>query len=150
MTSEGLKGRSGLKCYPARAIRKGEVNMRSKLALGGLILGAACGAYWRLRRPISLQGSYAHAPTKILIIGGGFGGLSVAGGLARTHRGTEDVGAALVDSLTYTTFLPMVPSVIPSNAEVRHVSHSLSRILKPLGVEFFQDEVAGVDFEARR
>jgi NADH dehydrogenase len=30
------------------------------------------------------------------------------------------------------------------------VAHSLRRILKPLGVEFFQDEVAGVDFEARR
>jgi NADH dehydrogenase len=44
----------------------------------------------------------------------------------------------------------MVPSVIPSNAEERHVAHSLRRILKPLGVEFFQDEVTGVDFEARR
>jgi NADH:ubiquinone reductase (H+-translocating) len=52
--------------------------------------------------------------------------------------------------MNYTTFWPMVPSVIPSNAEVRHVAHSLRRILKPLGVEFFQDEVVGVDFEARR
>ncbi|HKH36922.1 MAG TPA: FAD-dependent oxidoreductase, partial [Rubrobacter sp.] len=124
--------------------------MRSKLAVGGLILGAAWAAYRRLRRPISLQGSYAHAPTKILIIGGGFGGLSVARELARMLRGTEDVGVALVDRMNYTTFWPMVPSVIPSNADVRHVAHSLRRILKPLGVEFFQDEVTGVDFEARR
>jgi len=124
--------------------------MRSKLTMGGLVLGAAWGAYRRLPRPIPLQGSYAHAPTKILIIGGGFGGLSVARGLARALRGTEDVGVALVDRMNYTTFWPMVPSVIPSNAEVRHVAHSLRRILKPLGVEFFQDEVVGVDFEARR
>jgi hypothetical protein len=48
--------------------------MRSKLAMGGLILGAAWGAYRRLRSPISLQCSYGHARTKILIIGGGFGG----------------------------------------------------------------------------
>ena len=124
--------------------------MRSKLAMGGLTLGAAWGAYSRLRRPIPLKGSYTRAPTKILIIGGGFGGLSVARGLARALRGTEDVGVALVDRMNYTTFWPMVPSVIPSNAEVRHVAHSLRRILKPLGVEFFQDEVVSVDFEARR
>jgi NADH:ubiquinone reductase (H+-translocating) len=124
--------------------------MRSKLAMGALIFGAAWGAYRRLSRPISLQGSYAHAPTRILILGGGFGGLSVARGLARALRGTEGVGVALVDRMNYTTFWPMVPSVIPSNAEVRHVAHSLRRILKPLGVEFFQDEVEGVDFEARR
>src|SRR5215216_5700700 len=149
LTSEGVSP-SVLKCYPARVIRKGEDNVRSKLAMGGLILGAIWGAYRRLRRPIPLQGSYAHAPTKILIIGGGFGGLSVARELARALRGTENVGVALMDRLNYTTFWPMVPSVIPSNAEVRHVAHSLRRILKPLGVEFFQDEVAGVDFEARR
>jgi NADH:ubiquinone reductase (H+-translocating) len=124
--------------------------MRGKLAMGGLILGAAWGTYRRLRRPISLQGSYAHAPTKILIIGGGFGGLSVARELARALRGTEDVGVALVDRMNYTTFWPMVPSVIPSNAELRHLANSLRRILKPLGVEFFQGEVAGVDFEARQ
>jgi NADH dehydrogenase len=139
-----------MKCYPAVAIRKGEDNMRSKLAVGGLILGAAWGAYRRLRKPTSLEASYAHAPTRILIIGGGFGGLSVARELARALRGTDDVGVALVDRMNYTTFWPMVPSVIPSNAELRHVAHSLRRILKPLGVEFFQDEVAGVDFEARR
>jgi NADH dehydrogenase len=55
-----------------------------------------------------------------------------------------------MDRMNYTTFWPMVPSVIPSNAEVRHVAHSLRRILKPLGVEFYQDEVVGVDFEARQ
>src|SRR5215213_3916291 len=93
-----------LKCYPARVIRKGENNMRNKLAMGGLILGAIWGAYRRLRRPILLQGSYARAPTKILIIGGGFGGLSVARELARALRGTENVGVALVDRLNYTTY----------------------------------------------
>jgi NADH:ubiquinone reductase (H+-translocating) len=124
--------------------------MRSKLAMAGLTLGAAWGAYSRLRRPIPLKGSYGRAPTKILIIGGGFGGLSVARELARALRGTEDVGVALVDRMNYSTFWPMVPSIIPSNAEVRHVAHSLRRILNPLGVEFFQDEVVGVDFEARR
>ncbi|MDQ3864938.1 MAG: FAD-dependent oxidoreductase, partial [Actinomycetota bacterium] len=123
--------------------------MRGKIAMGGLILGAAWGAYRRLRKPTSIEGSYADAPTKILIVGGGFGGLAAARGLAHMLGGTEDVGVALVDHKNYTTFWPMVPSVIPSNAEVRHVAHSLRRILKPLGIEYFQDEVADVDFEGR-
>jgi NADH:ubiquinone reductase (H+-translocating) len=124
--------------------------MRSKLAIGGLILGAAWAAYRRQCRLVSLQGNYAHAPTKILVIGGGFGGLSVARELARALCRTEDVGVALVDRMNYTTFWPMVPSVIPSNTELRHVAHSLRRILRPLGVEYFQGEVTGVDFQARR
>src|SRR5829696_5909020 len=123
--------------------------MRSKLTMGGLILGGAWGAYSWLRRPSSLEESYAHARSKILIVGGGFGGLAAARGLARTLAGTEDIGVALLDHKNYTTFWPMVPSIIPSNAEVRHVAHSLRRVLKPLGIEYFQDEVAEVDFEAR-
>src|SRR5215210_619943 len=124
--------------------------MRGKLALGGLMLGAAWGAYRRLRGPTALEGTYPDAPTKILIVGGGFGGLAAARKLAQMFRGTEDVGVALVDHKNYTTFWPMVPSIIPSNAEVRHVAHSLRRVLKPLGVEYFQDEATDVDFESRR
>ena len=124
--------------------------MKSKLAVGGLILGAAWGAYRVLNRSAPLGSSYADARTKILVVGGGFGGLAVARELARSLGGTDDVGVALVDRMNYTTFWPMVPSIIPSNAEVRHVAHSLRRILSPLGVEFFQDEVTRVDFEARR
>ena len=124
--------------------------MKSKLAAGGLILGATWEAYRRLSRSNPLRGSYADAPTKILIVGGGFGGLATARELVRSLGGSGDVGVALVDRMNYTTFWPMVPSIIPSNAEVRHVAHSLRRILQPLGVEFFQDEVTDVDFQARQ
>ena len=124
--------------------------MKSKLAVGGLILGATWGAYRRLSRIIPLRGNYADARTRIVIVGGGFGGLAAARELAHSFGGTDGIGVALVDRMNYTSFWPMVPSIIPSNAEVRHVAHSLRRILQPLGIEFFQDEVTGVDFNNRR
>jgi NADH:ubiquinone reductase (H+-translocating) len=122
--------------------------MKSKLVGAGLIAGAACLTYNRLRKPAPLKGSYADAPTKIVIVGGGFGGLAAARELARTFGGSQDVGVALLDRVNYTTFWPLVPSIIPSNVETGHVSHSLRRILRPLGVEYFQEEVTEVDFQA--
>jgi NADH:ubiquinone reductase (H+-translocating) len=125
--------------------------MNSKLVGAGLIAGAAWAAYnRRLRKPAPLKGTYKDAPIKILIVGGGFGGLAAARELTRMLGGSEDVGGALLDRVNYTTFWPMVPSLITSDVEVRHVAHSIRRILQPLGVEFFQEEVTGVDFEARQ
>jgi NADH dehydrogenase len=123
--------------------------MKTKIVGAGLIAGATWVAYNRLREPAPLKSTHADAPTQILIVGGGFGGLAAARELARTLSASHDVGVALLDRVNYTTFWPMVPSVIPSNVEVRHVAHSIRRILRPLGVEFFQEEVTGVDFEAR-
>src|SRR3712207_3378000 len=123
--------------------------MKSKLVGAGLVAGAAWATYYRLRKLQPFNSNYAGAPTKILIVGGGFGGLAAARELARRFGGSEEVGVALLDRVNYTTFWPMVPSVISRNVEVRHVAHSIRRILGPLGVEFFQDEVTGADFEAR-
>ena len=123
--------------------------MKSKLVGAGLIAGAAWVAYARLRGPASLNSTYSYASTRILIVGGGFGGLAAARGLARALGGSEDVGVALLDRVNYTIFWPMVPSVIPRDVEVRHVAHAIRRILGPLGVEFFQEEITGIDLGAR-
>ena len=123
--------------------------MKSKLVGAGLIAGAAWAAYNQRRGPASLNSTYAYASTRILIVGGGFGGLAAARELARMLGGSEDVGVALLDRVNYTTFWPMVPSVIPRDVEVRHVAHAIRRILGPLGVEFFQEEVTGIDLGAR-
>jgi NADH dehydrogenase len=85
----------------------------------------------------------------VVIVGGGFGGLAAVKELARVFGGSGELSVALIDRVNYTTFWPMVPSVIPRNVEVRHVAHSLRRIVASLGAEFFQAEVVGVDFEAR-
>jgi NADH dehydrogenase len=123
--------------------------MKSKVVGAGLV-AAAWITYNRLRNPALPKSNYANASPKILIVGGGFGGLAAARALARKFGRSEDVSVWLLDRVNYTVFWPMVPSVIPRNVEVRHVAHSIRRILRPLGVEFYQDEVIGVDFEARQ
>jgi len=105
--------------------------------------------YNRLKRPVPFGVTYSEAPTKVLVVGGGFGGLAAAEGLARALSGSQEVGVGLLDRHNYTTFWPMVPSAISGNIEVRHAAHPLRRVLRPLGVGFLQAEVEGVDFENR-
>ena len=96
-----------------------------------------------------MRTQYSDAPKKVLIVGGGFGGLAVLEGLVDALDGDEEVGVALLDRVNFTTFYPMVPSVISGNVEVRHVAHSIRRIIQPLGAEFYQREATAIDFEAR-
>jgi NADH:ubiquinone reductase (H+-translocating) len=126
--------------------------MKGKLAAAAALAGggaAALGRYKRSRRPKPLGVHYSDAPTKVLVVGGGFGGLTAARELARALGGSGDVGLGLLDRVNFTTFYPMVPAAVASNIEVRHAAHSIRRAIEPLGAEFFQEEVTAVDFEAR-
>ena len=118
--------------------------LSAALAGGTVVLGA-----YRARRPKPLGIRYSDAPKKVLVVGGGFGGLSAVRELARAFGGSRDVGVALLDRVNYTTFSPMVPAAISGDIEVRHAASSIRRILRPLGAEFFQAQVVGVDFGAR-
>jgi len=105
-------------------------------------------SYAKRSRPLGR--GYWEAPKKVLIVGGGFGGLAALEKLTRALDGSGEVGVALLDRVNYTTFWPMVPAAISADVEVRHMAHSVRRITRPLGAEFFQTEVHGVDLEAQR
>ena len=124
--------------------------MRGKLAAVAALAGGAAGAYRLARRPKPLRSRYSRAPRKVLIVGGGFGGLSAIDELVEELDGEPGVGVALIDRVNFTTFWPMVPSAISGNVEVRHIAHSIRRRILPLGAEFFQAEATEVDFEARQ
>jgi NADH dehydrogenase len=126
--------------------------MKGKLAAvvplaGGL---AALKVYDALRKPKSLSVHYLDAPTKVLVVGGGFGGITAVEKLVAALDGSREVGVALLDRVNFTTFYPMVPKVVASNVEIGHLAHSIRSIVTPLGVDFNQTEVEGVDFEARK
>jgi NADH dehydrogenase len=121
--------------------------MRRKLAALAALAGVA-GVYRSIRRPKPLRLHYARAPRKVVIVGGGFGGLAVLKGLVEELDGEPGVGVALLDRVNFATFWPMVPSAISGNVEVSHIAHSIRRRILPLGAEFFEEEATEVDFEA--
>ncbi|MDQ3861979.1 MAG: NAD(P)/FAD-dependent oxidoreductase [Actinomycetota bacterium] len=125
--------------------------MKGKLAALMPLAGgvAALRAHGALRKPKPLSVHYLDAPTKVLVVGGGFGGVTAVKALVHALGGSREVGVALLDRVNFTTFYPMVPKVVSSNVEIGHLAHSIRSIVTPLGVDFNQTEVEGVDFEAR-
>jgi NADH dehydrogenase len=124
--------------------------VKGKLSAAAVLAGGAAAlAAYRARKPKPLGVNYSDAPTKVLIVGGGFGGLAATRELVRAFGGEREVGLGLLDRVNYTTFWPIVPSAISGDIEVGHAASSIRRIIKPFGAEFFQAEVVGVDFEAR-
>ena len=85
--------------------------MKGKLSAALAASAVALGAY-RVRKPKPLGIRYSDAPTKVLVVGGGFGGLAAVRELARAFGGGREVGVALLDRVNYMTFWPMVPAVI--------------------------------------
>ena len=74
-----------------------------------------------LRHPWALQTGTRDARSGILILGGGFGGATVARELGRT-------GATLVSSENALLFTPMLPEVASGSIEPRHVSVPLRQM----------------------
>jgi hypothetical protein len=64
--------------------------MKSKLVGATLAVGAAWLAHGRLHSIEPLVGVYPDAPTKVIIVGGGFGGLAAVEKLARVFGGSGE------------------------------------------------------------
>ena len=89
-------------------------------------------------------------PTRrVLIVGGGFGGMYTALELDRRlgyHPGLEVV---LLDRRNYFLFPPLLPSVATGAIETRQVTSPFRRVFEATNVQFRREEIVDVDFEAR-
>lgn len=86
-------------------------------------------------------------PVRVLILGGGFGGVAVARRLERLFPGDERVEITLVDRENFSLFTPLLPEVPAGTLEPRHVVAPLRARLRRTVVR--QAEVRTVDLAAR-
>src|SRR5688572_7309831 len=85
--------------------------------------------------------------TRIVIIGGGFAGTSIALRLERTFRRDDSVEITLIDSENFFTFTPLLPEVPSGSIQPKHIVFPLRALLKRTKVR--QAEVKAVDLERR-
>jgi len=85
--------------------------------------------------------------TRILILGGGFGGLYAALELEKALGSTPGVEITLVNRENYFLFTPLLHEVAASDLDVTHTVNPLRLLLKR--TRFFNGEVESIDLEGR-
>ena len=118
--------------------------------------GIAAGAVWRMlyhepepkyqpwERP-----PYEEFPNRVLIVGGGFAGFTVAKTLAELTEDRDDIGAMVVSRENFFTYWPMVAGIISSDVEAKNIAQPLRRALIQYGSSFRRAEMEDVDFEQK-
>jgi NADH dehydrogenase len=83
---------------------------------------------------------------KIIIIGGGFSGLTVLKKLAHHGPGCE---VLLIDQKSKFDFLPILPDLISGRIDARYASNDLEPFCRRCNAQFRQGRVTSVDFDKK-
>jgi NADH dehydrogenase len=81
--------------------------------------------------------------TKIIIIGGGFGGIEAAFSLKSLVGASADV--TVIDRGTYHSFLPSIHEIISGKTTARRLQIPLATLLAPAGIGFLNEEALSID-----
>lgn len=87
-------------------------------------------------------------PIRILILGGGFGGVATALELERRTRGRTDLEVTLVHRDNFFLFTPMLHEVAAGDLDVTNIVSPMRTLLRR--VRFFCGEATAIDADARR
>ncbi len=87
---------------------------------------------------------------RILILGGGFAGVTTALELAKRCAGVLPVHITLVSNQNFFLFTPMLAEAAAGAVEARHVLYPIRPLCVAWGVEFGEMSVEAVDLERRR
>jgi NADH dehydrogenase len=88
--------------------------------------------------------------TRIVVLGGGFGGIETITRLERRLGTRADVELLLVSDTNYLLFTPLLPQVASSLVEPRHIIQPIRDIRGRRRFRFRRDRVEGIDLAERR
>lgn len=86
--------------------------------------------------------------TRVVILGGGFGGLYTAMRLEKTLARDPDVEITLVNRENFFLFTPMLHEVAASDLDMTHIVNPVRKLLRR--VRFFEGDVEFIDLARRR
>jgi NADH dehydrogenase len=87
---------------------------------------------------------------RIVILGGGFAGVTAAVELARRCAGLLPVHVTLISNQNFFLFTPMLAEAATGAVETRHILYPIRPLCGQWGVEFGEMHVEAIDLERRR
>src|SRR5512144_682781 len=89
------------------------------------------------------------AGRKLVILGGGFGGLDVARSIGRSKDAREYWDTLLVDKENFFQFNPLLPAVAVGAVETRHIVYPLREMAKHRHIRFHKNKAIRIDLGKR-
>ena len=87
---------------------------------------------------------------RIVILGGGFAGVTSALELAKRCAGLLPVHITLLSNQNFFLFTPMLAEAATGAVETRHILYPIRPLCGRWGIEFGEMQVEGIDLERRR
>jgi NADH dehydrogenase len=131
----------------------------NKLLKGGLAMAGGAVATEVLRRMVTTRPQpkydpwerdpFREFPNRVLIVGGGFAGYTVAKALGELTKERDDVGIMVINKENFFTYWPMVAGIISSDVETKNIAQPLRRALIQFGASFRRAELETIDFDRK-
>jgi NADH dehydrogenase len=90
------------------------------------------------------------AGRRLIILGGGFGGLDVARAIGRSRVARGYWDTLLIDKENFFQFNPLLPAVAVGSVETRHIVYPLRQMARHRHIRFHKNKVIRVDLERRQ
>ncbi len=89
------------------------------------------------------------AGRKLLILGGGFGGLDVARAIGHSREARGYWDTLLVDKENFFQFNPLLPAIAVGAVETRHIVYPLREMARHHHIRFHKNKVTSIDLAAK-